>query len=88
MCAIFHAGDLTSGTENNVVATCLVRLDNASRNQVTRCPVVQPTSRAGIILESQGGFKTFPLGTIPSGVWEKRKNSLQKEGFMSKWECS
>lgn len=51
MCAIFHAGDLTSGTENNVVATSLVRLDNASRTQVTRCPVDEPTSRAGMILE-------------------------------------
>ena len=34
MCAIFHPGDQTSGTENNVVATCLLNLDNASRNQL------------------------------------------------------
>ena len=32
---------------------------------------------------AQGGFTTlFPLGTIPSCVWEKRKSSLQKEGWI------
>ena len=38
--------------------------------------------------DAQGGFTTFPLGTIPSCVWKKCKNSLQKEGIMPKWECS
>jgi hypothetical protein len=36
----------------------------------------------------KGGFTTFPLGTIPSCVWEKCKKFLQKEGIMPKWECS
>ena len=33
---------------------------------------------------SQGAFTTFPLGTIPSCVWEKCKNPLQKEGIVPK----